>query len=73
MDFETVKAMREDENKQNVQEVFKLREQPFQGSNFKDVDDKGGRPKKNLDERKSDKNQSNNDQPRPGQERIKDE
>lgn len=73
MDFETVKAMREDENKQNVQDVFKLREQPFQGTNFKDVDDKGGRPTKNEDERKSDKNQSNNDQPRPGQERIEHE
>lgn len=67
-DYESVKNTREQENRQKVQDVFKLREQPFQGNQA--VDNKGGRPEKNLDERESDKNQSNNDQPRTGQERI---
>lgn len=67
-DYESVKNTREQENRQQVQDVFKLREQPFQGSQT--VDNKGGRPEKDLKDRKSDKNQSNNDQPRTGQERI---
>ncbi|MGE6227623.1 hypothetical protein [Paenibacillus chitinolyticus] len=62
-DFDVVKLTRENENKNKVEDIFKLRAQPFQGGI--DPNNKGGAPAKNLTDRKSDKNQSNNDQPRP--------
>lgn len=60
-DYDHVKLIRNQENEEKVEDIFKLREQPFQGQNSPE----GGRPKKNLSDRKSDKNQSNNSQPRP--------
>lgn len=59
-DYDYMKLERIEENKSNDNDVFALRDQPFQGSELKEV----GRPEKNISERKSDKNQSNNDQPR---------
>lgn len=61
-DYDYMKLERIEENKAKADEIFELRGQPFQGA----IQDKGGRPEKNLSERKSDKNQSNNDQPRSG-------
>lgn len=62
-DFDVVKLIRENENKDKVEDIFKLRAQPFQGG--VDPNNKGGAPTKNLADRKSDKSQSNNNQPRP--------
>lgn len=59
-DYDYMKLERLEENKSKDEKTFELRNQPFQGA----IQDKGGRPEKNLSERKSDKNQSNNDQPR---------
>lgn len=61
-DYDYMKLERIEENKAKADEIFELRGQPFQGA----IQDKGGRPEKDLSERKSDKNQSNNDQPRSG-------
>lgn len=63
-DYDYMKLERVEENKNTDEDIFKLRNQPFQGA----VQDEGGRPEKDLSERKSDKNQSNNDQPRVGEE-----
>lgn len=63
-DFTTIKLIREDENSENIEDIFKLREQPFQGN--KAVDSEGGRPEKDDSERKTDKSTSNNEQPRTG-------
>lgn len=59
-DFVSVKLTREEENKNKVEDTFALRQQPFQGTA-----QQGGAPTKNLSTRKSDKSQSNNNQPRP--------
>ena len=59
MNYSLIKMKREDENKDKVEDTFSLRQQPFQGLN------QGGAPEKGLTDRKSDKSQSNNDQPRP--------
>lgn len=59
-DYDSIKLIKKEENKEKVNEVFTLPAQPFQGT------DEGGRPKENLEDRKSDKSQSNNDQPRTG-------
>lgn len=61
-DFDVIQLIRENENKVKIEDIFKLRAQPFQGD---DPNNKGGAPTKNLADRKSDKNQSNNNQPRP--------
>ena len=64
-DYDYMKLERIDENKSNDEEIFTLRNQPFQGNAIQE-EKEAGRPEKNLSERKSDKNQSNNDQPRSG-------
>lgn len=80
--FDHIKLIREDENKEQVENIFKLRAQPFQGFQSANPDNtdenegdnkdpegqsnKGGAPKKNLSQRKSDKTQSNNSTPRAG-------
>lgn len=73
-DFDAVKVIREQENEEKVEDIFSLRAQPFQGfgagtgsTNQEDdgkEDDEGGRPTKTMTERKTDKTQSNNKQPR---------
>lgn len=69
-DFDHIKLLREDENEEKVEEIFKLRAQPFQGFQQglynNDPDDEGGAPTKTTSSRKSDKNQSNNKTPRAG-------
>jgi len=65
MDYMSIKAKRSDENDEEIEDIFKLREQPFQG-NASQQSDEGGAPKKKVSERKSQVNQSNNDQPRAG-------
>ncbi|WP_336786944.1 hypothetical protein [Paenibacillus sp. MMO-177] len=62
-DYDVVKLIRENENKDKVEDIFKLRAQPFQGG--ADPNSEAGAPTKSLSARKSDKSQSNNDQPRP--------
>lgn len=66
MDFDSVKLIREQENEENLEEVFKLHSMPFQGETGLNGGDsnEGGAPKKTLTERKTDKTSSNNDQPR---------
>ena len=64
-DYDYVKLERLEENNSDDDKVFELRNQPFQG-NMPNEEKEVGRPEKNLSERKSDKNQSNNDQPRSG-------
>lgn len=64
-DYDYMKLERIEENKAKDDEIFELRGQPFQG-NVQDGEKEVGRPEKDLSERKSDKNQSNNDQPRSG-------
>lgn len=70
-DFDHIKLLREDENENNVEDVFKLRAQPFQGFQYgnqtgEGSNNEGGAPKKSMAQRKSDKNQSNNQTPRAG-------
>ena len=67
-DFDHIKLIREGENDENMDETFKLHSLPFQGQVGEDgnPEDEGGAPTKKLSERKSDKSQSNNDQPRTG-------
>lgn len=71
-DFDAIKLMREQENEEKVEEIFKLRSLPFSGVQTEeneettDKKDEGGRPKKPLSQRKSDKTQSNNSSPRTG-------
>lgn len=57
-DFTSIKLIRESENEEKIEDIFKLREQPFQGKG------QAGAPEKNLNERKSDPSKSNNDNPR---------
>lgn len=64
-DYDYMKLERLEENNSDDDKVFELRNQPFQG-NVQEEDKEVGRPEKDLSERKSDKNQSNNDQPRSG-------
>ena len=64
-DYDYMKLERLEENNSDDDKVFELRNQPFQG-NMPQEEQEVGRPEKNLSERKSDKNQSNNDQPRSG-------
>lgn len=72
-DFDAVKVIREQENEEKVEDIFKLRSMPFQGIQTEqdseseeqtDEKDEGGRPSKTMTERKTDKTQSNNKQPR---------
>lgn len=65
-DFDYVKLIREDENRQNMGDTFELHSMPFQGDQSYAGDSKGGAPTKSNTSRKSDKNQSNNNAPRPG-------
>lgn len=64
-DYDYMKLERLEENNSDDDKVFELRNQPFQG-NMPKEEQEVGRPEKDLSERKSDKNQSNNDQPRSG-------
>ena len=64
-DFDSIRLIREDENNEELEQVFKLHAQPFQGNNF-EQNPEGGAPTKTTTERKSDKNQSNNKAPRTG-------
>lgn len=71
-DFDHIKLTREEENNQQIEEIFKSRNAPIAGEDDEDSmkkandpEGKGGRPVKSLTERKTDKKQSNNDQPRP--------
>jgi len=70
LDYLNVKAIRESENEEDLDEkLFKPHVLPFSGNQQNDgkvQDDKGGAPTKNLTDRKSDKSKSNNDQPRAG-------
>lgn len=61
-DFNAIKELRKTENEEDSSDIFKLREQPFQG---KQTIDEGGAPEKKISDRKSDPKQSNNEQPRP--------
>jgi len=63
-DYLSVKLKREEENVETIEDIFKLRQQPFQGNNGANSDN-NGRPVKGIEERKTDKSQSNNKQPRP--------
>lgn len=75
MDYDHIKLVRESENNSKVEEVFKSRaiveeDEKVDPDDKKpkdpnDPEGKGGRPTKNLTERKTDKGQSNNKQPRP--------
>lgn len=64
-DYNSVKQMRETENEEDIEDIFALRAQPFQGNQGLPVEDEGGAPKKNELTRKSDPSKSNNDNPRP--------
>ena len=85
-DYDRIKLIRENENKNSTEDVFKLRQQAYQGfgnveqnDDDKSIDDENenenenekvnlqkpkGRPEKKMNERKSDKNYSNNKNPR---------
>lgn len=54
-DFESLKIMKEQENKETLEEVFKLHTQPFQGTGQPDAngDGEAGAPKKKISERKT--------------------
>ena len=62
-DFDHIKLIREEENDENMDELFKLHSMPFQGEQGEL--DEGGQPKKGLTERKTDKTATNNN-PRSG-------
>lgn len=64
-DFESVKDTRDNENKEAIEDVFKLRAMPFQGNEEKQKEE-AGRPELSESERTTDRNYSNNDQPRSG-------
>lgn len=57
-DFDVLKVIRLEENKDKMEETFSLHAQPFQGSG------QVGAPEKSMEERKSPVTQSNNEQPR---------
>lgn len=59
-DFSSVKLIRDSENEEKIDDTFKLRQQPFQGSKAG-----AGAPGKNMSERKTDPSKSNNNVPRP--------
>lgn len=75
MDFDSIKLIREEENKEKVEDVFSLRSMPFSGfgtgtTQTQEQDNgksngEGGAPKKNLSDRKTDKTSSNKS-PRSG-------
>lgn len=65
-DFDSIKLIREEENDEDMDEVFATHTLPFSGEQAVDGEDKGGAPEKPITQRKSDKTQSNNDQPRTG-------
>lgn len=60
-DYDYIKLIREEENKNQLEETFKLHAMPYQGNSAGQV----GAPTLPISNRKSDKNQSNNKQPRP--------
>lgn len=65
-DFDHIKIIREEENEKDLEDIFALRAQPFQGQ-FGMQPNNNGNQKPDADpSRKSDKNQSNNDAPRAG-------
>lgn len=62
-DYTHIKLMREQENEENVEEIFTLRDMPFQGGSTTKEE---GRPELKSSERKTDESTSNNEQPRTG-------
>lgn len=75
LDFDHIKLVRKNENDESMDETFKAHAIPFSGnaidssddsSDNGQVKDEGGRPKLPESQRKTDKNQSNNNQPRTG-------
>ena len=75
LDFDHIKLVRKNENDESMDETFKAHAIPFSGnttdssddsSDNGQVKDEGGRPKIPESQRKTDKNQSNNNQPRAG-------
>lgn len=66
-DYNNIKMMRKKENDENTDVLFSPRQLPYTQSN---MNDDNGRPTSNLDERKSDPNQSNNNQVRPNAKKI---
>lgn len=62
-DFDYVKLIREEENSEKIEEIFELHSQPFQGQQTEKPS--GGQKKNDINGRDSDKNRSNNKQPRP--------
>lgn len=75
MDFDAIKVIREQENNEKIEDTFSLRSMPFSGfgagtGQTQEQDNgksngEGGAPKKNLNDRKTDKSSSNK-QPRTG-------
>lgn len=64
-DFDHIKIIREEENEKDLENIFTLRAQPFQGQFG--MQQNSGNQKPDVDpSRKSDKNQSNNLAPRAG-------
>ena len=75
LDFDHIKLVRKNENDKSMDETFKAHAITFSGnttdssddsSDNGQVKDEGGRPKIPESQRKTDKNQSNNNQPRTG-------
>lgn len=77
-DFDSIKLIREEENDENMDEVFKIHSMPFSGNQTGEGDgevketndnrpnsDEGGRPTKSTTKRNTDKSASN-DSPRTG-------
>ena len=66
-DFDSIKLIREEENEEDMDELFAVHAMPFSGEQgVEGEEDEGGAPEKPMSQRKSDKTQSNNDQPRTG-------
>ena len=67
-DYDYIKLVRQNENKEKAEEIFKLRAQPFQGQGWGNNNNNNQNNEKSPVDpnRKSDKNQSNNNQPRTG-------
>lgn len=62
-DYDYIKLIRQEENKEDVDSIFELHSQPFQGEQT--AKPSGGQTKNDISGRSSDKNRSNNKQPRP--------
>lgn len=64
--YTSIKLLRQDENNDKTEDIFKLRQQPFQGQAAKI-----GAPEKNNSQRKTDKSKTaNNNTPKPNQKKT---